>query len=247
MRVLMLASFGLEIVECGGALALHVQAGDEVHAAVLLSRPESRPQVVEASRILGINAVEFLGFPYGGWTLDVAWKQKIVELVRRVQPDIVITQDPHHAQHDLDPDRRLIALLYTEAFALAGRDWQVAECGGHDPHLVGAIYYMTPEHPNCVVEISQTFALKQQALAVLGTQMAFSAYMIEQKTAPETLRFVVPNYDEIKDDKEALGLALHQQFDRSLALVNGLAGHSGAVLGEAYRREGVFVLDGLLR
>jgi hypothetical protein len=26
-----------------------------------------------------------------------------------------------------------------------------------------------------------------------------------------------------------------------------LAGHSGAVLGEAYRREGVFVLDGLRR
>ena len=245
MRVLMLASFGLEIVECGGTLALHVQAGDEVHAAILLSRPESRPQVTEAADILGIGSVEFLKFPYGGWTLDVEWKQKIVELVRRVRPDIVITQDPHHAQHDLDPDRRLIALLYTEAFALAGRDWEVEACGGHDPHLVRAIYYMTPEHPNCVIEISKTFALKQQALAVLGTQMAFSAYMIEQKTSPETLRFVVPEYDQIKDDKEALGLALHQQFDRSLALVNGLAGHSGAVLGEAYRREGVFVLDGL--
>jgi hypothetical protein len=104
---------------------------------------------------------------------------------------------------------------------------------------------MTPEHPNCVVEISQTFALKQQALAVLGTQMAFSAQMIEQRSTPETLRFVVPGYDQIKDDKVALGLALHQQFDRSLALVNGLAGHSGAVLGEAYRREGVFVLERL--
>jgi len=245
MRVLMLASFGLEIVECGGTLALHVQAGDEVHAAVLLSRPESRPQVTQAAQILGIGDVEFLGFPYGGWTLDVASKQKIVELVRRVRPDVVITQDPHHAQHDLDPDRRLIALLYTESFALAGRDWELEACGGHAPHLVRAIYYMTPEHPNCVVEISQTFALKQQALAVLGTQMAFSAQMIEQRTTPETLRFVVPDYDQIKDDKQALGLALHQQFDRSLALVNGLAGHSGAVLGEAYRREGAFVLERL--
>ncbi len=245
MRVLMLASFGLEIVECGGTLALHVQAGDEVHAAVLLSRPESRQQVTEAAKILGIDDVEFLGFPYGGWTLDVPSKQKIVELVRRVRPDVVITQDPHHAQHDLDPDRRLIALLYTESFALAGRDWEVEACGGHAPHLVHAIYYMTPEHANCVVEISATFALKHQALAVLGTQMAFSAQMIEQRSTPETLRFVVPEYDQIKDDKVALGLALHQQFDRSLALVNGLAGHSGAVLGEAYRREGVFVLKHL--
>jgi LmbE family N-acetylglucosaminyl deacetylase len=245
-RVLMLASFGLEIVECGGALARHIQAGDAVHTAVLLSRPESRPQVVEAAGILGIEGVEFLDFPYGGWAVDVPAKERIVELVRRVQPDIVITQDPHHAQHDLDPDRRLIALLYTEAFALAGRDWRVDECGGHAPHLVRTIYYMTPEHPNCVVEIADTFELKQKALAVLGTQMAFSAEMIERRTAPELLQLVLPEYEALREDKRTLGLALHRQFDLALALVNGLAGHSGAVLGEAYRREGPFVLDKLL-
>jgi hypothetical protein len=153
-----------------GALARHVQAGDAIHAAVLLSRPESCPQVVEAAGILGIDGVEFLDFPYGGWTVDVSAKERIVELVRRVKPDIVITQDPHHAQHD--PDRRLIALLYTEAFALAGRDWRIAECGGHAPHLVRAIYYMTPEHLNCIIEIADTFALKQKALAVLAVGIA---------------------------------------------------------------------------
>lgn len=245
-RVLMLAGFGLEIVECGGALARHIQVGDEVFAAVLLSRPESRPQVTEAAAILGIEQVEFLGFGYGEWTVDVPAKEKIVELVRRVRPDIVITQDPHHAQHDLDPDRRLIALLYTEAFALAGRDWHVEQCGGHAPHLVRTIYYMTPEHPNCIVEIGETFALKQQALAVLGYQLAFSAQMIEQRVGAETLRHVLPNYAELTADKRALGHALHSRFDLALALTNGLAGHSGAVLGEAYRREGVFVMDKLV-
>lgn len=244
--ILMLASFGLEIVECGGTLARHVRAGDDVYAAVLLSRPESRPQITEAAGIVGIKKVEFLDFPYGEWSVDVAEKERIVELVRRVRPDIVITQDPHHAQHDLDPDRRLIALLYTESFALAGRDWHVAACGGHAPHLVKAIYYMTPEHPNCIVEISQTFALKQRALAVLGHQLAFSAQMIEKIAAQDTLRKLVPDYDELAEDKRALGLALHGQFDMALALVNGLAGHSGAVLGEAYRREGAFVLHQLL-
>ena len=245
-RVLMLASFGLEIVECGGTLARHVQAGDDVHAAVLLSRPESRPQVTEASGILGIENVEFLQFPYGEFTVDVQWKEKIVELVRRVKPDIVITQDPQHAQHDLDPDRRVIALLYTESFALAGRQWHIEECGGHAPHLVHAIYYMTPEHANCVVEISETFHLKQEALAVLGSQLEFSAQMIENKVSPEVLRHVVPDYDDLKADKWKLGHALHSRFDLALALTNGLASHSGAVLGEAYRREGAFTLDRLL-
>ncbi len=245
-RILMLASFGLEIVECGGTLARHIQAGDTVHAAVLLSRPESRPQVQKAAAVLGITDVEFLDFPYGGWTVDVPWKERIVELVRRVKPDIVIHQDPHHAQHDLDPDRRLIALLYTESFALSGRDWHIAECGGHELHPVRNIYYMTPEHPNCIVEISKTFALKQEALATLQYQMAFSAAHLERRVGPDALRQVLPNYDEISEDKAALGLALSQQFDKALALIHGLAGHSGAVMGEAYRREGSFVLDGLL-
>jgi LmbE family N-acetylglucosaminyl deacetylase len=242
----MLASFGLEIVECGGALARHIQSGDEVYAAVLLSRPESRSQIKEAAAILGIAQVEFLGFPYGEWTVDVPWKEKIVELVRRTRPNIVIHQDPHHAQHDLDPDRRLIALLYTESFALAGRDWHIAECGGQAPHLVRTLYYMTPEHPNCIVEIGETFALKQKALAVLSYQLAFSAEMIEQRAPGDALRRIVGNYEQIAEDKRALGLALQGQFDLALALTNGLAGHSGAVLGEAYRREGPFVVDKLL-
>lgn len=244
-RVLMLASFGLEIVECGGTLAKHVRAGDEVLAAVLLSRPESRPGVNEAAATLGINEVEYLDFPYGEWMVDVPAKEKIVELVRRTRPDVVITQDPHHAQHDLDPDRRLIALLYTEAFALAGRDWHVEACGGYEPHLVGAIYYMTPEHPNCVVDISDTFELKAKALEALDSQMAFSAQMIRRRAPEPLLRQVLPDYDELASDDFRLGLALHRQFDTALGLVHGLAGHSGAVLGEAYRREGSFVIEKL--
>lgn len=245
-RVLMLASFGLEIVECGGTLARHIQAGDEVFAAVTLSTPQYRPQISSAARILGIEDVEYLDFPMGSWEVDVPSKEKIVSLLRRIRPDIVICQDPHHAQHDLDPDRRLMALLYTEAFSLAGRAvWRQEECGGHEAHTVKAIYYMTPEHPNCVVEISETFALKQQALAELDYQLRFSTQVIEQKVSPETLRHVVSNYDAIKDDKGALGLALQGEFDKALALVHGLAGHTRATLAEAYRREGVFVLEQL--
>lgn len=246
-RVLMLASFGLEIVECGGALARHIQAGDEVQAAVLLARPESRPQVTEAAKILGIKDVEYLDFPYGGWTVDVPWKERIVAMLRRTRPEIIIHQDPHHAQHDLDPDRRLIALLYAESLALASRDWHVEECGGLDPLPVPTIYYMTPEHPNCIVEISETFELKQKALAVLGYQLSFSAQMIEQKATAETLTHVLPDYETLTQDKVALGLALHREFDKALALVHGLAGHSGAVMGEAYRREGPFVIDSLMK
>src|SRR5512141_1088121 len=98
----MLATFGLEIVEVGGTLALHAQAGDQVHAAVLLSRPESRPQVQRAAELLGVRSTQFLGFDYGAFELDVDSKLKLVRLFREVRPDILITQDPEHSYHDLD-------------------------------------------------------------------------------------------------------------------------------------------------
>ena len=244
-NILMLASFGLEIVECGGALAKALKAGDNVHAAVLMSRPESEPQIREAAQVLGITDVEFLGVKNGEVVVTPEAKEPIVELLRRTKPDVIIMQDPEHAQHDLDPDRRMIALLYAESLSVAGRDWRIDECGGHAPHPVPTIYYMTPSNPNCVIEISDTFAIKQKALEVLAFQMSFSAQSIKQRANVEAIRHIVDNFDEIRDDDTALGLALHQQFDRSLALYHGLAGHSGAVLGEAYRREGEFVLERL--
>lgn len=246
-NILMLASFGLEVVECGGALAKALKAGDSVHAAVLMSRPESEPQIREAANILGITEIEFLGVKNGEVVVTPEAKEPIVELVRRTRPDVIIMQDPEHAQHDLDPDRRMIALLYAEALSVAGRDWRIDECGGHAPHPIPTIYYMTPSSPNCVVEISDTFALKQRALEVLAFQMRFSAESIKQRANVEAISHIIGNFDELKDDNTALGLALHLQFDRALALYHGLAGHSGAVLGEPYRREGEFVLERLAK
>lgn len=243
--VLMLASFGLEIVEYGGALLRAQEAGDRVHAAVLLSRPESRPQIREAAAKLGIADVEFLGFEYGEFGVGPESKQPLVELIRRVRPDIAIFQDPEHAQHDLDPDRRIIALLYPEAFAMASRDWRIEACGGHEPHPVPTFYYMSPEHPNCVVEIGSVFARKQAALEVLWDQLAFSAAVTRKQVSAEALRNVVPDADGLDD--RTLGLALHRQYDLALALSSGLASHTGAVLGEAYRREGPFRVDRLTR
>lgn len=243
--VLMLASFGLEIVECAGALIRAREAGDNVHAAVLLSRPESRPQIVEAAASLGIDHVEFLGFDYGDVGTGPEAKRPLVELIRRVKPDIAIFQDPEHAQHDLDPDRRLIAILYPEAFAVASRDWRIEDCGGHPPHRnPTTFYYMSPERPNTIIELGGIFQRKVAALEVLSYQLAFSAESTRSQLATSTLSAVVPNAGDLDDAR--LGLALHQQYELALALSNGLARHTGAVLGEPYRREGAVLTQRLL-
>ncbi|HWG85362.1 MAG TPA: hypothetical protein VNT60_07785 [Deinococcales bacterium] len=244
--ILMLATFGLEIVEVGGTLALHARAGDAVHAAVLLSRPESRPQVKRAAEILGVQDTRFLDFTSGEVMPDVPSKVKIVSLIRELKPDILITQDPEHSYEDLDPDRRLAMLLYLEAAAIAGRDWRVEECGGHAPHLVRDVYYMTPHHPNCVVEIGETFDLKQEALGVLESQLVFSARMLRSRLDPASLRHIVPDADRFESDDLGLGRALHREIDKAQAMANGLASHTGATLAEAFRHVHPFRLKLLL-
>lgn len=244
--ILMLATFGLEIVEVGGTLALHAQAGDTIHAAVVLSRPESRPQVAEAAAMLGVKSTQFLEFGYGEVQPDVPSKLKLVRVIRELRPNILITQDPEHSYHDLDPDRRLAMLLYLEAVALAGRDWRIEEAGGFPPHHIGDIYYMSPETPNCVVEISSTFELKQRALDSLGTQLAFTAQMMKLRLGDDILRTIVSNYDGLREDDRELGRALHHSMDLALAMSHGVLGHTGAAMAEAFRHQGPFKLSQLL-
>lgn len=244
MRILMLASFGLEIVECGGALTKALKNGDQVNAAVLMCREESQPQVTQAAGILGIDNVEYLNVNSGDVELTGEAKVKLVELIRRTKPDIIIMQDPQHAQHDLDPDRRVIAILYAEAMAVASRDWKIQECGGHPPHPVPTIYYMTPESPNCVVEISDVLDLKLKAVDVLSSQNSFSAEHWRAGASDHVLRSVIPAWTG--EDNESLGKEGQRVIFTALALSQGLASHSGATLGEAYRREGTFIMDCLI-
>ena len=240
-NILMLATFGMEMVECGGTLAKHVQAGAHVTVAVAMPREEAKEQICAAARHLGIDDVRFLGWQYGDLHVDRESKRVIMTLVRDVRPDIVICQDPEHAAHDLDPDRREFMLLYVEALALAGRDVDVEECG--KPHSVGAVYFMTPDRPNCVVEIVDVYRRKEAAMQELGFQLEFSGQSFRREHSPERLREVLDDAAADRMSDAEVGWALHRQIDRAAALYHGLYGHSGAVMAEPYRRMTLFPLD----
>lgn len=243
--LLVLATYGLEIVEVGGTIVRHVRAGGRAHAAVTLSRPESRPQVEAAAGILGAT-VQFMDFTLGTVTPDVESKTRFVRLLREVRPDVVITQDPEHSFHDLDPDRRQAMILYLEAMALAGRDFAPEQLSDLPRHSIPTIYYMTPDHPNCVVDITGVAEIKERALAELASQHAFSAQMMRRRLPAGALAQLAG--EDASSNDEALGFAVHRQTDRALHLYHGLMSHSAqAVLAEPFRREGVFTLSHLVR
>jgi LmbE family N-acetylglucosaminyl deacetylase len=52
-----------------------------------------------------------MDFAYGEVSPDVESKKRLVRVIREIRPDVVITQDPEHSFHDLDPDRRQAMIL----------------------------------------------------------------------------------------------------------------------------------------
>lgn len=244
LNLLLIGVYGMEVVECGGALAKNAQAGGRSSATILLAREESRPQVQAAAEVLGTH-VQFAELTSGEVVVDPPSKKVLIKAIREATPDIIITQDPEHSYHDLDPDRRLAMLLILEAVALAARDYAVEELGGLAPHPVPTLYYMTPHHPNCIVDVSDVWDLKEAAMDRLESQMTFSGQMFPAYYREEHLRLIVPNWDELENDY-ARGREVHRQLDRATHLHNGAGNHSHFALAEAYRREGKFHLDSLL-
>jgi LmbE family N-acetylglucosaminyl deacetylase len=242
--MLLLGVYGMEVAECGGALAKNVRQGGRSYASIMLSRAESRPQVTEAAGVLGIE-MHFSEFATGEVQVDVPSKKKLVRVIREVKPSIIITQDPEHSYHDLDPDRRLAMLLILESIALAARDFALDEQEGLSPHPIPTIYYMTPHHPNCIVDVSDVYDLKEVAMDKLQSQMTFSGQHFPQYYRDEHLKLIVPNWDELQDDYSR-GREVHRQLDRVTHLYNGAGAHSHFALAEAYRREGKFHLDSLI-
>lgn len=244
LNLLLIGVYGMEVVECGGALAKNARAGGHSSAVILLAREQSRPQVAEAAETLGTH-VQFADLTAGEVTVDPASKKILIRAIREQKPDVIITQDPEHSYHDLDPDRRLAMLLILESIALSSRDYAVEELGGAAPHPVPTLYYMTPHHPNCIVDISDVWALKETAMDQLESQMTFSGQTFPTYYREEHLRLIAPTWDELTTDY-ARGREVHRQLDRAAHLHNGAGNHSHYALAEAYRREGRFHLDTLV-
>ncbi|WP_408011494.1 hypothetical protein ACJROX_15140 [Pseudalkalibacillus sp. A8] len=79
-RLLFLAVYGMEVVECGGALAKNILNGGKSFASIMLSSEKSRPQIQQAAEMLGVS-IEFTNFQYGEVDLSVDSKKKIAQII----------------------------------------------------------------------------------------------------------------------------------------------------------------------
>jgi bacillithiol biosynthesis deacetylase BshB1 len=162
---------------CGGTLAKAARAGHRVGIVDLTQGEmgtrgdaDTRAREAEAAaRTLGVAVRLNAGLPDAHLENDETSRKTVVALIRRTTPRVVILPFPV-GRH---PDHRVASELGRDACYLAGLAKYAP--GPHAPHrplkLIYALAYREdPVKPTFVVDISDTFETKMQAIRCYASQ-----------------------------------------------------------------------------
>jgi LmbE family N-acetylglucosaminyl deacetylase len=176
-------------VSCGGTLARWAHAGAEVHVLVATrgDKGSADPDVVadelaarrseemaEAARVLGLAGHHQLGIDDGDLENTPAVRSRIVELIRRVRPEVLVCPDPtavffgdHYYNHH---DHRIAGWATLDAAApSAGSPHYFPGVG--DVHAVPRVLMSGTLEPNVWVDVTATIETKIDALFCHRSQL----------------------------------------------------------------------------
>jgi LmbE family N-acetylglucosaminyl deacetylase len=180
---------------CGGTVAAWAREGKEIyfvlttsgeggedHQRRLVLPPAEMAEIREAEQrqaasVLGVKDVLFLGQPDGRLEATLAFRDQLVNVLRRLRPHIVISLDPGQWAFDnfylYHPDHRATALaVYDAIYPAAGSASYVPQPDeGLPPHKVREVYFSGTHSPNTYVDITATIELKIQALTSHASQL----------------------------------------------------------------------------
>ena len=164
---------------CGGTLAKAARAGHRVGIVDLTqgesgTRGDAATRAAEAARAaaaLGVHLRLNAGLPDAHLHNDEASREKVVELIRRTKPRAVIL--PYAVGRH--PDHRVASELGRDACYLAGLAKYGEKGGAAEPHrpfkvLYALAYREDPVKPSFVVDISDSFEAKMQAIRCYASQ-----------------------------------------------------------------------------
>lgn len=164
---------------CAGTLASLIKKGFHVGVLDLTQgemgtrgTPEGRLlEAKNAADILGLSIRENLGLPDCGLENTRAYREEIIKVVRKYQPDICFINAPA----DRHPDHRNASRLAEDALFYSGlRNIKTNDQQPWRPHHV--LHYM--QHwsfePSIVFDISDTLEIKEKALQAFESQFKVS-------------------------------------------------------------------------
>ena len=129
-----------------------------------------------AARVLGVERVEFLGFPDCEVENTRESRKAVTAAIRRHRPDLVLTQNPYRTKRlgASHRDHRIVGGIALDCVYPLARDHMAFPellTQGLEPHAVKEVHLMVWENPELVVDISETIELKIAALACHASQM----------------------------------------------------------------------------
>lgn len=161
-------------VHVGGLLALCARRG--MNAAILDATggdlgtrgtlETRRQEAVEAARILGVERI-ILDFPDARFDESEPFRVKLMEVIRRARPDVLVL--PHPEDHH--PDHRRIYRLGREAAYYAGLKNYPCEGDPWRPKAVAWVGGVNPPTvPDVVVDVSEVWETRMAAFDAFGSQ-----------------------------------------------------------------------------
>jgi LmbE family N-acetylglucosaminyl deacetylase len=174
----------------GGTVAKLVREGKQVVYSIVTNgnkgsgdrsmTPERLGRIREeeqrnAARVLGVETVEFLGFPDCEVEDTRASRLAVTASIRRHRPDRLVIQNPHRTKNlgASHRDHRTVAGIALDCVYPLARDHMAFPellAQGLEPHKVREVYMMWWENPEVVVDISDTIDLKIKALSCHASQ-----------------------------------------------------------------------------
>lgn len=126
-----------------------------------------------AAHTLGVSEVVFLRCTDGELVPDLALREKIVRQIRIHKPDVIVSHDPFRP-YALHPDHRACGFAALDAVYPTARDphyFPEHLADGLEPHKTAEIWFFNAEHPDLVVDITDTFDAKIESLKRHASQV----------------------------------------------------------------------------
>src|SRR5829696_4946566 len=175
---------------CGATLALWARAGHRITYQLLTCgdkgynestsadmTPDAlctirHEEQIAAANVIGVDAdaVHFMDSPDGYLVPDLNLRRDIVRVIRKFKPDVLVTCDPQtlFAIYGINhPDHRAAGQAVLDAvFPAAGSPVFFPELliEGHLPHMPREIWCSLTIQPNVVIDVTETWPLKLEAL-----------------------------------------------------------------------------------
>lgn len=205
---------------CGGTILKHIKAGKKVGIVDLTggelgTRGNAELRAKEAAaacRVLGINMRENLGFADGFFQNDKEHQMKIIPVIRKYQPEIILCS----AVTDRHPDHGRGGKLVSDANFYAGLMKVKTTVDGKSQTCwrAKAVYHYIQDRylkPDFVIDITDVMEKKMKAIHAYKSQF-YSELSQEPSTPISTKEFIDSLYARAAEYGRPIGVRYAEGF-----------------------------------